>query len=234
MEFLRDKDRVILARLALWSTVLMLVIIPVQIAVLAIWTMPSDAAAWIELFASHPVVSLLHLDALYAFNVVLLCVIYLGLFALLAKEERAFALVALVLGLVGAAAYFPTVRAIEISRLSRLYSEAQSPVFKEGLRAAIEGMISVWKGTGYTAYYYLSAFSLLFFAIAMIRSAQFGRTISLLALMSALLMMIPATAGNVGMVFSLLSLIPWIAFLVFLVPKFRHRTAESSLPEEVQ
>ncbi len=234
MEILRDKDRDVLVGLALWSTVGMLVIIPVQIAVLTIWTLPSDATAWIEMFATHPVVSVLHLDSLYAVNVALLCVIYLGLFALLAQDERGFALVALVLGLVGAAAYFPTVRAIEIGRLSRIYAEAESPIFREGVRAVIEGMISVWKGTGYTAYYYLSAFSLLFFAIAMIRSAQFGRAISRLALISALLMMIPATAGTVGMIFSLVSLIPWIAFLVLLVPKFRRHTAESSAPVEAQ
>lgn len=126
MDFLTNKDRRMLTRFAFWSTLLMLAIIPVQILIFSIWPMPTNATEWIEMFQTHPVVSVLHLDFLYVINNALLCIIYLGLFALLINEERGLALIALVLGLVGIAAYFPTVRVFEIREISRIYHEEAS------------------------------------------------------------------------------------------------------------
>lgn len=230
MELLKEKDRGLIGTVAFWCTVLMLTIIPVQIAVLSIWPMPSNGDEWINLFAAHPVVAMLHLDFLYLINMALLCVIYLGIFVLLMDEERGLALIALVAGLVGAAAYFPTVRVFEIQRMVDIYEQTDDGSLRNALRGVIEGMLAVWRGTGYDAYYVLGAFSLLFFALAMFRSNRFGRGASTTALLAAVFMFIPSTAGTMGMIFSLLSLIPWMVLLVLLLPKFR-KSADSHAPE---
>jgi len=199
----------------------MLAIIPAQIVVFAVLPMPSSGLEWIEMFNLHPVGSLLHLDLLYVINNALICVMYLGIFVLLVKDAGGLALLGLVLGLVGVAAYFPTVRAFELQDIARLYFASDDSVLKSGLVAVADGMIAEWQGTGFAVYYIFNAFALLFFAIAMFRSNRFKRPISVFALAAALLMMVPSTFGDVGLVFSLLSLIPWIVFAALLAVKLR-------------
>jgi hypothetical protein len=60
----------------------------------------------------------------------------------------------------------------------------------------------------------------LIFAFVMLRSKDFPRAAAILAIVSGVFMIIPSTAGTIGLVFSLLSLIPWAAFLVFAIRVF--------------
>lgn len=218
---LSEKEKRTVGSVALWSTILMLAIIPVQIAVFAALPMPSTGREWIEMFGSHPIGSLLHLDLLYVVNNALICVIYVGIFVLLMDEAGGLALLGVVLGLVGAAAYFPTVRAAEIQQIAALHGSIDDESFRTALEAVVEGMLAVWQGTGFAAYYLLNAFSLLLFSIGMFRSSRFARPISIFALLSAVFMMIPSTFGAVGLVFSLLSLVPWIVFSIMLALRLR-------------
>ena len=60
----------------------------------------------------------------------------------------------------------------------------------------------------------------LIFAFVMLRSQEFPRAAAVMAIVSGIFMIIPSTAGTIGLVFSLLSLIPWAAFLVFAIRVF--------------
>ena len=70
-------------------------------------------------------------------------------------------------------------------------------------------------------YYVLSTICLLLFSFALIKSPQFKQSVGYWGLASGLFMIIPSSAGTLGMVFSLLSLIPWVVFVVLLAIQFR-------------
>jgi hypothetical protein len=160
------------------------------------------------------------MDLLYLLNNALLIVIYLALFAALKKESESSMLVALVLGLVGIAAYYASNTAFEMLSLSNQYAAATSNAQLFLLLGAGEAMLRTYKGTAFDVYYVLNAFALLMMASVMLRSKIFGRGIARVGLISGILIIIPSTAGNIGLIFSLASLLPWAIFLILLIPKF--------------
>lgn len=220
MELFTQKDQGTIYGIAFWCAILSLIIIPIQIIVFAIWPMPTHATAWLDMFMEHPIIAFLHLDFLYLFTNALVCMIYLALFVALSMNERGLATIALISGLIGVAAFFPGVKAVEVYNISLLYHQSDNAMFREGLKAVVEGMITEWKGSGFGSYYILNGVCILVFGIALLRSNVFNRAIAVFALLSGILMLVPSTLGNIGLIFSLLSLIPWIIFTIMLIPKF--------------
>lgn len=123
----------------------MLLIIPIQITVFVLWPMPTTAEQWIHMSREHPLLSVVHLDVLYVINNALICIIYVGLFAILIREQGGLALLGLVTGLIGAAAYFPTVRPTEVVRISCLYHAATDSALRRSYLVVVEGMIRCGK-----------------------------------------------------------------------------------------
>ena len=70
-------------------------------------------------------------------------------------------------------------------------------------------MLAIYKGTAFNSYYILNAVSLLVFASVMLRSKSFPRLVAVIGFVSGVLMVIPSTAGAIGLIFSLASLVPW-------------------------
>lgn len=58
------------------------------------------------------------------------------------------------------------------------------------------------------------------FALAIIKSRRFKRPVGYWGLAAGIFMIIPSSAGMLGMIFSLLSLIPWVVFVALLIPAF--------------
>ena len=86
--------------------IMMLVIMLAQVVVFILWPPPQTVQGFFNLFQQNKLLGLLSMDLLYLLNNALLIVIYLALFAALKKESESAMLVALVLGLVGIAAYY--------------------------------------------------------------------------------------------------------------------------------
>lgn len=92
-----------LYRVAQFSALAMLIIIPLQILIFIISPPPDTVKGFFELYQQNPFLGLLSLDFLYLFNNAILVIIYLALFVLLYSEKPVTALVALILGLIGIA-----------------------------------------------------------------------------------------------------------------------------------
>lgn len=198
----------------------MLLLIPLQIITFVIAPPPNTVEGFFELFRQNPLLGLLSLDLLYLFNNLILAVIYLALFALLYRERPVTLLLALVLGLIGIACYYPSNPSFEMLTLSGRYFLV-SPDRQSIYVAAGEALMAGYAGTTFNVYYVLSTVCLLLFSYAIIKSPEFKKTVGLWGLASGFFMIIPSSAGTIGMIFSLLSLIPWVVFVALLRVQFK-------------
>lgn len=97
--------------------------------------------------------------------------------------------------------------------------------------AAGEALLAGYTGTTFDVYYVLSTICLLLFAYALLKSHRFKKSVGLWGLASGFFMIIPSSAGVLGMIFSLLSLIPWVIFVALLMIDFRKLAADTSFTE---
>src|SRR5690349_18025524 len=100
------------------AALIMLALIPVQIIVYIVHPPPSTVIDFFLLFQKSWLIGLLSLDVLYIVNNVLLSLIYLALYISLKRSNESLMIIALVLGLIGIAAYFPSNTAFEMLNLS--------------------------------------------------------------------------------------------------------------------
>ncbi len=212
-----------LFRIAWVLALVMLILIPMQIVTFVVSPPPTTVTGLFELYQQNPFLGLLSLDFLYLFNNVIIVVIYLALSAILYQERPAIVLLALVFGLVGVACYYPSNPAFEMLTLSQKYALAQSEQQIVFL-AAGETLLAGYAGTTFNAYYVLSTVSLLLFSYALVKSRQFKPSVGLWGMVSGFFMIVPSSAGMLGMVFSLLSLVPWVVFVALLMVHFKKRS----------
>lgn len=216
-----------LYRVAQFLTLTMLIIIPLQIVIYVIAPPPNTIKGFFELYQQNPFLGLLSLDFLYLFNNMIIVIIYLTLFVLLYQEKPVTVLLALILGLIGIACYYPSNPAFEMLTLSNQYFQAL-PEQQTIYLAAGEALMAGYTGTTFDVYYVLSTICLLLFAYALIKSHKFKKSVGLWGLASGFFMIVPSSAGVLGMIFSLLSLIPWVVFIALLMINFRKFAADTS------
>jgi hypothetical protein len=219
-----------LYRTAWYLALAMLILIPVQIIVYVLAPPPDTVEGLFELYRQNPFLGLLSLDFLYLFNNIIIVVIYLALFVLLFRERPVTVLLALILGLIGIACYYPSNPAFDMLTLSSKYFQAQ-PGQLDIYLAAGEALMAGYTGTTFDVYYVLSTICLLLFAYALVRSPRFKKSVGLWGLASGFFMIIPSSAGVLGMVFSLLSLIPWVVFIALLMVSFRKCAAGTAFSQ---
>lgn len=209
-----------LYRIAQFLALVMLILIPLQIIIYVIAPPPDTVKGFFELYQQNPFLGLLSLDFLYLLNNMILVIIYLALFILLYREKPVIVLIALILGLIGIACYYPSNPAFEMLTLSNQYFHAL-PEQQTIYLAAGEALIAGYTGTSFDVYYVLSTLCLLLFAYAILKSTKFKKSVGLWGLASGFFMIVPSSAGMLGMIFSLLSLIPWVVFVALLIVNFR-------------
>lgn len=215
-----------LYRVARILAVAMLIIIPLQIIVYVISPPPGTVQGLFDLYQQNAFLGLLSLDFLYLFSNLIIVVIYVALGVLLFQERPVLVLLALVFGLIGIACYYPSNPAFEMLTLSNQYILAQ-PAQQSIYLAAGEALMAGYTGTAFDVYYVLSTLCLLLFSYAIIKSPKFHKSVGFLGLASGFFMIIPSSAGMIGMIFSFLSLIPWVIFIAVLIPYFKKFALES-------
>lgn len=205
------------------AAIAVVAIIPVQIAIFALRPPPADVRGFFELFEQSPLLGLLSLDLLYLLNNALMISVYLGLAACLYKANQSAIITALAVGLVGLATYYASSVAFEMMSLAKSFNGSSNPLLRQQLLAAGEGMLATYKGTAFDVYYILNAITLFIFSWVMLKERErtFTRTTALWGLASAALMIIPSTAGTIGLIFSLLSLVPWVVFSILIAGRMR-------------
>jgi len=210
---LNQGDKRVLFRLAFISSILMLIIIPIQVIIFSIFPIPDSIEKWFELLNSNLIVGLFHSDLFILINNILISVIYLALFySMVNDKNKSYLVLALVLGYIGIAAYISSNKTFELITLADRYANISNENEKIMILAAGQVMISSWQGTAFDVYYILNGITLLIISITMMKSEIYTKATSIFGLIAAILMTVPSTAGIVGMVFSLLSLIPWYVF----------------------
>ncbi|HAM62774.1 MAG: hypothetical protein A2Y20_10700 [Firmicutes bacterium GWF2_51_9] len=215
-------------RFTAYCTLLMVGLIPIQMTLFILLPPPTTVLGFFDLYAKSSLLGLLSLDFLYLINNVLIIPLYLAIYASLKPKLASVTTLALLLGLVGIAVYYPSNPAFEFISLSMKFAQATSEVQRVSLLSAGDVLLAGYVGTAFNTYYVLNAFTLIVFSLAMKRSGYYSKSTSTVGLISGLLMIIPSTFGTIGLLFSVLSLIPWIIFsirviIVFLSPSFQSK-----------
>ncbi len=198
------------------SALIIVLIIPIQIVVFTLYPPPETAIGFFELFRNNWVIGLLSLDFLYYLNNGLLILVYLGLFASLRKIDFANMLIAIIIGFIGIAIYYVSTIGFEMLSISKQYYSTDSIESKQQLLSVGHGLIARYKGTAFDVYYVFNAITLLLISMTMYKSKDFGKSSATWGLIAGIFMIIPSTAGTLGLIFSLTSLIPWIVFSILI------------------
>ena len=210
---------------------LMLLLIPAQMAVYLLAPPPAGVEGFFALYAANGVLGLLSLDFLYLLNNGILIFLYLSLAVLLYAEKPSLTAAGLALGLIGVAAYFPSNPCFEMLTLSNRYMVAAAAE-QVRLLAAGEALLAGYTGTAFNVYYVFNALALLCLSGAMLHSRGLDRATAVWGLVSGVLMAVPSTAGLVGKILSVLSLVPWAVFLWRISVRFL-RSARAAAPQAV-
>lgn len=218
------------------SALFMLIAIPAQVLVFALVPLPEGIGEWFALFGRSRILGFLHADILILADNVMVAVVYLAFYRLLGPRHRGPMQLALLLGGIGIAGYLSSNRAFELDRLALQWAQASGEAERTAISGAGLAMLAGWQGTAFDAYYVLNGIALAIIAWCLILDAKSGNEKSgnaksgevksveaapglgirtaWLGMASAILMMVPSTAGAVGLVFSLLSLVPWYLFTI--------------------
>ncbi len=201
------------------AALLMALIIPIESFIFIAYPPPSTVIDFFTLFQKNWFTGLLDRDILLVINNVFLILIYLALYAALVQTNKSFMTIGLALSFIGIATYFPSNTAFEMLSLSNQYAAATTEAQRTALLASGQSMLAIYSGTAFDVYYVLNAIALLIFSIVMLRSNIFSKANAYLGIAAGILMIIPSTAGTIGIYFSLLSLIPWFVWLILFARK---------------
>jgi hypothetical protein len=194
----------------------MLGLMIIQIIIYAVWPPPTTVEGYFTLFHYNQLLGLLRLDLLYIVDSVLLIFIYLALYIVLRRAGESSMLIALVLGLTGIAAYFASNPAFEMLSLSSQYAAATTETERVMFLTAGQAMLETYTGTAFDIYYILNTLVLFIFSAIMLRSRLFSKMTAYLGIAAGVLMIVPSSAGTLGLYFSLASLVPWAIWLVLV------------------
>jgi len=191
-------------------------LIPVQIITFVVFPPPSTTMGFFELLHENWFLGLLSLDLLYYINNGLLILVYLGLFAALRKVDFANILIATVIGFVGIAVYYVSSVGFEMLSVSNHFYSAISEETQQQMLAVGHGLMARYKGTAFDVYYVFNAITLLMISLTMFKAKHFKKSCAIWGLAAGILMLIPSTAGTIGLIFSLASLVPWVVFSILI------------------
>jgi len=222
MEKIMNVDYRPLFKLTNFLIIIMLLIIPLQIIIFSLYPPPNTVEGFFELYKSNVFLGLLSLDFLYLINNTIMIILYLSLFVALYKDSPLTVLIAFILGIVGLVCYYGSNPSFEILNLSRKFFDAN---INEQIIyiAAGETLLAGYSGTSFNVYYVLNTICLLMFSYTLIKSPIFKKSVGYWALASGFFMIIPSSAGMIGLIFSLLSLIPWVVFIGLLRLEFKNK-----------
>ena len=222
MDKIMNVDYRPLFKLTNFLIIIMLLIIPLQIIIFSLYPPPNTVEGFFELYKSNVFLGLLSLDFLYLINNTIMIILYLSLFVALYKDSPLTVLIAFILGIVGLVCYYGSNPSFEILNLSRKFFDAN---INEQIIyiAAGETLLAGYSGTSFNVYYVLNTICLLMFSYTLIKSPIFKKSVGYWALASGFFMIIPSSAGMIGLIFSLLSLIPWVVFIGLLRLEYKNK-----------
>jgi hypothetical protein len=199
------------------SAIIILALMPIQMVVFLNWPPPNTVVGWFLLFQNNPLVGLIDMDLLLIIDYVLMLMVFLALWAYLRRANESLMAIALILQVVATATYFASTAAFEMLSLSNQYTAANTDVEKSMLLAAGYTMLATWQGTAFNVGYVLGGIALVIVSAVILRShCLFSKVTGYAGLAAGALALVPASAGMIGLLFSLVSLVPtaiWLALI---------------------
>lgn len=196
------------------AVIIMFILIPIQSFIFIASPPPTTVIDYFALFQKNWLLGLLDLDLLYLVDNVLMIPIYLALYFTLKPINKSSLTIALTLSLVGLATYFASNPSFEMLSLSNQYAAATSDPERLMFLAAGQSMLAVYQGTAFNVYYLFNAIALLVFSKVMLQSTIFSKATAYLGILAGILMLVPSSAGLIGIYFSMSSLVPWTIWLI--------------------
>lgn len=192
------------------------VLLPMQIACYVVWPPTLSVEPLFAVLNDNWLRGLVGLDVFMLLNSGVNLIIFVALTAALWRFNKPVVMFAATLVVVATAAHFSSSTAFELLDLARQYAASSDPEVKRQLLAAGRFALAAFQGTAFDIYYVLSGVMLISFGWVMRQTPGFGRLPGWLAIAAGTLMLIPATAGQVGIYLSLISALPWF-FLLFVL-----------------
>lgn len=189
-----------------------------SVFVFFVWPPPASIENWFSLLQQNGFLGLLELDLLLVASYVLLIPLYIALYAALRRVNRSLMAIALAFNLAGAVLVLAANPSVAMFNLSGTYAHAVTGAERAAALAAGQAVMANWSGTSFVLGYLLGSFGLLITGLVILRSKDFSKLTAYVALAAGVLMLVPASAGTVGLIISLLALVPLVVFL-FLVAR---------------
>lgn len=198
----------------------MFVLIPIQSILFVAFPPPATAIDYFALFQQDTLLGLLSLDLLYLIDMALMGLVYLALYAALARVSRSLMTIALAVAGVATAAYFASNTAFSMLALSHQYAEAAGEPQRAALLGAGEAMLAIYQGTANGVTYVLFGVANVISAWVMLKSHVFGKLTAGVYLFGSLLMVVPPAVGTVGVALAMASLLPFAVWLLLVARRF--------------
>ncbi len=193
-----------------------------QMVVFIVWPPPSflpTAAAvgdWFSMLQANRLIGLLNLDLVMLVDYPASLLVFLALCVALRRSHQSVATIAAALGLTGIVSYFAANPAFAMLSLSEQYAAAATDAQRTMLLAAGQTTLAIFAGSAFNISYELIAISGLILTLAMVRGSTFGKPTAWIGVAFYALTLVPASAGTLGLVFSLASLVPMVVFLILV------------------
>ena len=159
---------------------------------------------------------MLDLDLLLVTSYVVMIPLYLALYVALRRVSQSFMTIALAFNMLGAALILGVNPGAAMLTLSDRYAAATTDAQRAIFLAAGQALITNWSGSAFVVGYLLGGIGVLITAAVMLRSRIFSKFIAYTGLVMGALMLVPASAGTVGLLLSLVSLAPTVIWLILI------------------
>lgn len=198
------------------AALLAISIMVAAVFVFVIWQPPTTIEHWFALYHQNGFLGMLDLDLLLVTSYVVMIPLYLALYVALRRVSQSFMAIALACNLLGAALILAVNPGVAMLSISNTYATATTEAQRAAALAAGQALLANWSGTSFVLGYLLGGFGLLIIGAVMLRSKDFSKLTAYTALVAGVLMLVPASAGTVGLIVSLLSLVPTALFLALV------------------
>ncbi len=209
-----------LYRIAAVVALMSVVFIVIAGIVLVVNPIPTTMVGWFNLFNQSWLRGLLAADLMMLASYVLLGVIYLALYGALRRVNQPFMALATAFAFVGMVAYIAANPAFSMLSLSHRYADATTNAERTSLLGAGQAIIANWTGASFNVAYFMGAVFAIIVSVVMLRSNVFSKATGYAGLAMGVLTLVPASAGMVGIVFSLVALVPTMIWYILIARRF--------------
>jgi hypothetical protein len=195
------------------AAMISIVVIPLSIIAFFVWPpWPDNILAVIQ---KDWLAGLMGLDFMYLFSNVFAVPLFLVLYVTLKEVDEGWALIALVLGLLGLICLVPARPIPEMFALSNQYAAATANAQRAICLAASEAMLAHFHGMAYHVHYILGSLSLLISSFLMLRSNLFSKATAYVGIVTNIVVF-GLYVPEVGAYISLLSVLGILIWYILI------------------